>query len=217
MKADLLIPNKLSEISLKQYQKFLKVQENYDNDYLIQCKMIEIFCNLEPEMVLRLKVGEADKITKILNSIFKEETKLIRRFKLDGIEYGLIPDFDDMSLGEYIDLDTHIGNWDNILIAMNVLFRPIDKKIGEKYTIKEYDITSNEKLNKMPVDIVLGAVFFLYNLGLDLSKTMIIYLEEHQKDSSAHQQIFHENMDGIRHFSQDLHRGILDDLKISLN
>ena len=52
MKADLLIPNKLSEISLKQYQKFLKVQENYDNDYLIQCKMIEIFCNLEPEMVL---------------------------------------------------------------------------------------------------------------------------------------------------------------------
>ena len=217
MKADLLIPNKLSEISLKQYQKFLKVQENYDNDYLIQCKMIEIFCNLEPEMVLRLKVGEADKITKILNSIFKEETKLIRRFKLDGIEYGLIPDFDDMSLGEYIDLDTHIGNWDNILIAMNVLFRPIDKKIGEKYTIKEYDITSNEKLNKMPVDIVLGAVFFLYNLGMDLSKTMIIYLEEHQKDSSAHQQIFHENMDGIRHFSQDLHRGILDDLKISLN
>jgi len=217
MKADLLIPNKLSEISLKQYQKFLKVQENYDNDYLIQCKMIEIFCNLEPEMVLRLKVGEADKITKILNSIFKEETKLIRRFKLDGIEYGLIPDFDDMSLGEYIDLDTHIGNWDNILIAMNVLFRPIDKKIGEKYTIKEYDITSNEKLNKMPVDIVLGAVFFLYNLGLDLSKTMIIYLEEHQKDSSAHQQIFHENMDGIKLFSQDLHRGILDDLKISLN
>ena len=217
MKADLLIPNKLSEISLKQYQKFLKVQENYDNDYLIQCKMIEIFCNLEPEMVLRLKVGEADKITKILNSIFKEETKLIRRFKLDGIEYGLIPDFDDMSLGEYIDLDTHIGNWDKILIAMNVLFRPIDKKIGEKYTIKEYDITSNEKLNEMPVDIVLGAVFFLYNLGLDLSKTMIIYLEEHQKDSSAHQQIFHENMDGIKLFSQDLHRGILDDLKISLN
>tara|TARA_B100000780_G_scaffold211024_1_gene150924 strand:- start:370 stop:1023 length:654 start_codon:yes stop_codon:yes gene_type:complete len=217
MKADLLIPNKLSEISLKQYQKFLKVQENYDNDYLIQCKMIEIFCNLEPEMVLRLKVGEADKITKILNSIFKEETKLIRRFKLDGIEYGLIPDFDDMSLGEYIDLDTHIGNWDNILIAMNVLFRPIDKNVGEKYTIKEYDITSNEKLNEMPVDIVLGAVFFLYNLGLDLSKTMIIYLEEHQKDSSAHQQIFHENMDGIKLFSQDLHRGILDDLKISLN
>ena len=217
MKADLLIPNKLSEISLKQYQKFLKVQENYDNDYLIQCKMIEIFCNLEPEMVLRLKVGEADKITKILNSIFKEETKLIRRFKLDGIEYGLIPDFDDMSLGEYIDLDTHIGNWDKILIAMNVLFRPIDKKIGEKYTIKEYDITTKEKLKEMPIDIVLGAVFFLYNLGMDLSRTMIIYLEEHQKDTSAHRQILQTNMDGIKHFSQDSLKVILDDLKISLN
>jgi len=142
---------------------------------------------------------------------------LIRRFTLDGIEYGLIPDFDDMSLGEYIDLDTHIGNWDKILIAMNVLFRPIDKKIGEKYTIKEYDITTKEKLKEMPIDIVLGAVFFLYNLGMDLSRTMIIYLEEHQKDTSAHRQILQTNMDGIKHFSQDSLKVILDDLKISLN
>ena len=217
MKADLLIPNNRNDISLKQYQEFLKFQEEYTNDYFLQCKMIEIFCNLDAKTVRLLKVADADRIMNILNSIFKEETKLIRRFKLDGIEYGLIPDFDDMSLGEYIDLDTHIGNWDKILIAMNVLFRPIDKKIGEKYTIKEYDITSNEKLNKMPVDIVLGAVFFLYNLGMDLSRTMIIYLEEHQKDTSAHRQILQTNMDGIKHFSQDSLKGILEDLNISLN
>ena len=43
-------------------------------------------------------------------------------FKLGGIEYGLIPDFDDMSLGEYIDLDTYMGDWENMQIAMNVLY-----------------------------------------------------------------------------------------------
>ena len=217
MKADLLIPNNRNEISLKQYQEFLKFQEEYTNDYFLQCKMIEIFCNLDAKTVRLLKVADADRIMNILNSMFTEEAVLIRRFTLDGIEYGLIPDFDDMSLGEYIDLDTHIGNWDKILIAMNVLFRPIDKKIGEKYTIKEYDITTKEKLKEMPIDIVLGAVFFLYNLGMDLSRTMIIYLEEHQKDTSAHRQILQTNMDGIKHFSQDSLKGILDDLKISLN
>ena len=195
MKAELLIPNNKNEISLRQYQEFLKFQEDNTSDYFLQCKMIEIFCN----------------------SMFTEEAELTRRFTLDGIEYGLIPDFDEMSLGEYIDLDTHIGNWDNILIAMNVLFRPIKQKIGDKYTINEYDITTKENLKEMPIGIVLGAVFFLYNLGMDLSRTMIIYLEEHQKDTSAHRQILPENMDGIKLFSQDSLKAILEDLKISLN
>jgi len=217
MKAELLIPNNKNEISLRQYQEFLKFQEDNTSDYFLQCKMIEIFCNLDAKTVRLLKVADADRIMNILNSMFTEEAELTRRFTLDGIEYGLIPDFDEMSLGEYIDLDTHIGNWDNILIAMNVLFRPIKQKIGDKYTINEYDITTKEKLKEMPIGIVLGAVFFLYNLGMDLSRTMIIYLEEHQKDTSAHRQILPENMDGIKLFSQDSLKGILEDLKISLN
>ena len=217
MKAELLIPNNNKEITLRQYQEFLKFQEDYTNDYFLQCKMIEIFCNLDAKTVRLLKVADADRIMNILNSMFTEEAELTRRFTLDGIEYGLIPDFDEMSLGEYIDLDTHIGNWDNILIAMNVLFRPIKKKIGDKYTINEYDITTKENLKEMPIGIVLGAVFFLYNLGMDLSRTMIIYLEEHQKETSAHRQIFQENGVGIKAFSQDSLKAILEDLKISLN
>tara|TARA_R110000737_G_scaffold21120_1_gene39498 strand:- start:116 stop:769 length:654 start_codon:yes stop_codon:yes gene_type:complete len=217
MKAELLIPNNKNEISLRQYQEFLKFQEDNTSDYFLQCKMIEIFCNLDAKTVRLLKVADADRIMNILNSMFTEEAELTRRFTLDGIEYGLIPDFDEMSLGEYIDLDTHIGNWDNILIAMNVLFRPIKQKIGDKYTINEYDITTKENLKEMPIGIVLGAVFFLYNLGMDLSRTMIIYLEEHQKDTSAHRQILPENMDGIKLFSQDSLKAILEDLKISLN
>tara|TARA_R110000764_G_scaffold5943_1_gene22930 strand:+ start:418 stop:1071 length:654 start_codon:yes stop_codon:yes gene_type:complete len=217
MKGSLIVPNKLSEITLRQYRKFIKISENNTDPYFLQCKMIEIFCHLDGKSVRLLKVADADKIVNIINEMFEAKPRLIRTFKLSGIEYGLIPQLDDMSLGEYIDLDTNIGNWDNMLIAMNVLYRPISKKIGEKYLIKEYDIETKERLTDIPIDIVLGVVFFLHNLGIELSKVMMDYLEQHQKDSSMHKQIFQENGDGIKAFSQDSLKEILEDLNISLN
>jgi hypothetical protein len=42
-------------------------------------------------------------------------------------------------LGEYIDLDTYMGKWESIQIAMNVLYRPIKQKLGKKYLIEDYN------------------------------------------------------------------------------
>tara|TARA_R110000822_G_C15207346_1_gene482982 strand:+ start:84 stop:737 length:654 start_codon:yes stop_codon:yes gene_type:complete len=217
MKVELTIPSTLEEITLKQYQKFLKIQESNEDSYFLQCKMIEIFCNLDAKSVRKLKMSDADKVVGILNEMFESKPELIRTFKLGGVEYGFIPDLDEMSLGEYIDLDTYMGDWQNMQIAMNVLFRPIKDKAENKYNIKEYDVDEKEKLEEMPMDIVLGAVFFLYNLGIDLSKTMVDYLETPMEGNSMHQQTFPENGDGINPSSQHSLKTILQELKISLN
>jgi hypothetical protein len=179
--------------------------------------MIEIFCNLEAKNVRMLKVGDANKVVEVLNNMFEKQPELIRRFKIGGVEYGMIPNLDDISLGEYIDLDTFIGDWKNMQIAMNVLYRPIEKAIGEKYTIVDYDVDGKEKLEEIPMDIVLGSIFFLYNLGIELSMVMVDYLEQPQTDNSMHQQIFQENMDGIKTSSLASLKTILEELKISLN
>ena len=217
MKVELIIPSNLSEISLKQYQKFLKIQETNDDSYFLQCKMIEIFCNLDAKSARLLKLTDADRIVEIINNMFEDKPSLIRTFKIGGIEYGIIPDLDEMSLGEYIDLDTYIGDWQNMQIAMNVLYRPISKKIGDKYLINEYTLDAKEKLEEIPMDVVLGSIFFLYNLGIDLSKTMVNYLEAPQMDSLMQEQIFQESMDGIKASSLHSLKTILEDLKISLN
>ena len=217
MKVELIIPSNLSEISLKQYQKFLKIQETNDDSYFLQCKMIEIFCNLDAKSARLLKLTDADRIVEIINNMFEDKPSLIRTFKIGGVEYGIIPDLDEMSLGEYIDLDTYIGDWQNMQIAMNVLYRPISKKIGDKYLINEYTLDAKEKLEEIPMDIVLGSIFFLYNLGIDLSKTMVNYLEAPQMDSLMQEQIFQESMDGIKASSLHSLKTILEDLKISLN
>ena len=217
MKVELTIPSNLSEISLKQYQKFLKLQESNEDGYFLQCKMIEIFCNLDAKSVRLLKISDADRVVDIINNMFEAKPSLIRTFKIGGVEYGIIPDLDEMSLGEYIDLDTYIGDWQNMQIAMNVLYRPISKKIGDKYLINEYTLDAKEKLEEIPMDIVLGSIFFLYNLGIDLSKTMVDYLEAPQMDSLMREQIFQESMDGIKASSLHSLKTILEDLKISLN
>lgn len=217
MKVELTVPSDISEISLKQYQKFLKLQDSNEDSYFLQCKMIEIFCNLDAKSVRMLKVGDANKVVEVLNNMFEKEPKLIRTFKIGGVEYGMIPNLDDISLGEYIDLDTYIGDWQNMQIAMNVLYRPINKKIGEKYTIVDYDLDAKEKLEHIPMDIVLGSIFFFYNLGIELSMVMVDYLEQPQMDSLTQQQISQESMDGIKASSLASLKTILDELKILPN
>ena len=217
MKVELTVPSNLSEISLKQYQKFLKLQDSNEDSYFLQCKMIEIFCNLDAKSVRMLKVGDANRVVEVLNAMFEKQPELIRTFKIGGVEYGMIPDLDDISLGEYIDLDTYIGDWQNMQIAMNVLYRPINKKIGDKYTIVEYDVDAKEKLEHIPMDIVLGSIFFLYNLGIELSMVMVDYLEQPQMDNLTQQQTFQESMDGIKASSLASLKTILDELKILPN
>ena len=216
MKVELTIPNSMAEISLKQYQKFLKIQKNNTDAYFLQCKMIEIFCNLDAKSVRLLKLSDADRIVHILNTMFDSKPELIRTFTMNNIQYGIVPDFDAISLGEYIDLDTYIGDWDNMLIAMNVLYRPVKNKMGDKYIIKDYDVNSKENLDEISMDIVLGSIFFLYQLGIDLSTVMVNYLENQEIDSSMHQQILEESGDGINQFTNSL-KEILRDLKVSPN
>jgi hypothetical protein len=217
MKFELTIPSDLSEISLKQYKKFLKIQESNEDSYFLQCKMIEIFCNLDAKSVRLLKLTDADRVVQILNKMFEAKPQLIRTFKLGNIEYGVIPSLDEISLGEYVDLDTYMGDWQNMQIAMNVLYRPIKERIGDKYLIKEYDVESKDILEEIPMDVVFGSIFFLYNLGIDLSKAMMDYLEDSQMDNLMEQQIFQENMDGIKASSLHSLKTMLDELKISLN
>ena len=216
MKVDLIVPNSLKEITLKQYQKFIKIQKENDDPYFLQCKMIEIFCNLDSNAVRNIKLSDADKIVNVLNLMFEEKPKLINRFKLGKVEYGFIPKLEDISLGEYVDLDTYMGDWDNMHIAMNVLYRPITEKIKDKYLIEDYNTESKDKLDEIPLDVVLGSVFFFYNLGMELSTVMLNYLEEEEVNNLMQQQTSQKNGVGTK-VSLDSLKEILQDLKISLN
>jgi len=216
MKVEVYIPDTLSEITLDKYQRYLKIQENNEDENFLAIKMIEIFCGLRGDTIMAMKAKSIKDITLILTQMFNEKPQLVKEFKLNGKTYGFIPKLEDMSFGEYIDLDTYIGDMDNIHRAMNVLYRPIKQKYQDKYLIEDYTGDDPEKMKDMPMDAVLSSILFFYNLGMDLSKTMLNSLQDNKEINLAQYLTSEENGDGINHFSDSL-KEILEDLRISLN
>jgi hypothetical protein len=216
MKANIHVPTELNEITLKQYQRFLKVQDEAKNNNFIQTKMIEIFCGVKPQDALNIKLSDADRIAKIISNMFEQKPDLRKSFWLNNIEYGFVPDLDEITLGEYIDLDTYMGDWDQIEIAMNVLYRPIKQKLGEKYLIEDYDPDKKNRLTNMPMDAVFGSILFFYRLGIELSQTMMNYLENKEVKLQVPELDLLKNGVGIQAFTDSL-EGILRDLNISQN
>lgn len=216
MKANINVPTELNEITLKQYQKFLKVQDSSKDNNFIQTKMIEIFCMVKPQDALSIKLSDANRIANLISNMFEEKPDLVKSFYLGGVEYGFVPDLDEITLGEYIDLDTYMGDWENIHTAMNVLYRPIKQKLGDKYLIEDYNVETKDLLLHMPMDAVFGSIIFFYRLGIELSKTMMNYLENKEEKQLLDVLDLQRNGDGIQAFTDSLEE-ILQDLKISLN
>ena len=163
-----------------------------------------------------MKYNDSEEVVSILNTLFEGKPNLVKHFKLNGVEYGFHPSIDDMSLGEYIDLDSYIGDWENIEKAMNVLYRPVIGRFRKKYTIDKYRVDTVENILDMPMSAVTSSVFFLLTLGIDLSKTMRKYLEKGQEEDLIKHLSLQPSGVGINRFMNSLEE-MLQDLKISLN
>ena len=100
MKVEVYIPDTLSEITLGQYQKYLKIQEDNDDENFLAMKMIEIFCGLRGDTILSMKAKSIKDITKILTEMFSEKPQLVTQFNMGKKTYGFIPRLEDMSFGE---------------------------------------------------------------------------------------------------------------------
>ena len=214
MKVELIVPNSLNEVTLGQYQEYIKLKDLSDVE--MSLKMIEIFCNLNSEQVRYLKATDVSAVISIISEMFDSKPGLINTFKIEGIEYGFIPNLDEMSFGEYIDLDTYIGDWDNIEKAMGVLYRPVEMRKGNRYHIKEYEAGETEHLKAMPLDAVLGSILFFYRLGNDLCEITMNSLEDTEREGLQALLNSEQNGVGTQVFMHSLNK-IFDDLKISLN
>ena len=216
MKVKITIPSSLNDITLQQYKRYLKIQEKVKDERFLNAKMIEIFCNVDLKSVMHLQLKDSEEIVSIITGLFNSKPALIKRFKLNGVEYGFQPQLDELTLGEYIDLDTYIGDWENMEKAMNVLYRPVLVSVKDKYSIDEYRVGTEGAIINMPMDAVMSSIFFLWNLGLDLSKNMTSYLEKTQNETLIQFLNSQKNGVGISQFTDSLSE-ILEDLKISLN
>ncbi len=227
MKIEINVPTSLNEVTLGQYQKYLKIAENNPEGNFLDAKMIEIFCGIPLSDSYKLKMSSAAAIVDIITELLNQTPKHTERFKLNGIEYGFIPDLDEVSLGEYIDLDNNVSSWEQMHVAMNVLYRPIktskssffftSSNTNGKYNIEEYDVKNPEKMKDMPLGAAIGSVVFFLHLGMELSEHTILSSSNQTEMEAIQGQLTSiSDTDGIPQFLLSL-TDVLNDLKISLN
>ena len=183
MKLDILLPTNLSEIPLSRYQEFIAMKEKSNDEEFIAQKMIQIFCGMKLGEVAKIKMKHLNELIAHFTKVFSEKPQLIRKFKIKDIEFGFIPKFDDISFGEYVDLENYMKDWKTYHKALSVMYRPIKNTNKDKYEIVDYE--PNEDMQDLmkfaPLDVAISSSFFLSSLGIELLKATQTYLKKELK------------------------------------
>ena len=200
MKVKFTIPESLADISLSQYQRYMDIvdkNEDADADFL-NLKSVEIFCNLKINDLRAIKTKDYEDILGDLAESFKSKTPFKKFFNFAGQKFGFIPSLENISMGEYIDLETYLGNTKEWHKAMAVMYRPVTLENKDTYLVEDYE--SSEKyadiMAAAPLDIYLGSQVFFYNLGRELSRHILVCSDNPMIMDSALMKILDASGDG---------------------
>lgn len=155
----LIVPNKMSEIKLADYQKFVRLEG--DDEFLAR-KAVEIFCGLKMDVILQMKASSLTTVTSVLMNAFSEKPTLTQKFTIGKQTFGFLPSLEEITVGELNDVDQYISDWSQMHKAMAVLFRPVVATFGNRYEIEKYEGSEKyaEQMKQMPLDVAIGAMLF---------------------------------------------------------
>jgi hypothetical protein len=187
------LPTSWDEVSVKQYTNLMIAIDKKDsNEIELMVRSLEALADIPgglltkaPIKMLREAYNQLGELTSTIPN--KELSRVI---EIDGIEYGFIPNWDELSLGEFVDLDNYLQDgFNNLDKVFAVLYRPVLKRDGVKYIIEDYDlkeITDRRKLfkDRMSIDTVYAALVFFCNIGRIHTESMLSSLEMEIKSLS---------------------------------
>ena len=167
-------------IKLIEYEKGSKIKQAQET--------ITQLSNIPKQLVNELGINDValimSRITELQN---KSNTKLVRTITVNGTDYGFHPNLDDITLGEYADLEQFIklGVEKNMPEIMAILYRPIVERKNKVYTIEAYDGNISiraEEFKKMSAEQVQNALVFFWGFADELLQTLPSVLMERVKD-----------------------------------
>ncbi len=143
---------------------------------------IKALSTLPIKLVEEMSLSDVAAIFEKLSNL-QIQGKLKKVFEIDGIEYGFLPDLDEITLGEWADIEHYIkdGIDKNMHKIMAVLFRPVTSKEGKMYSVQAYKDGREraEKFRKkMNAEQVQQSLVFFWNLGNELLTTLPLFLME---------------------------------------
>jgi len=194
------IPTSLDEITIEQYMKYDRILTVTTTEEAKTIGIISVFCDLTSDEVISMDIKDVKEISQQVSDVLQQKAEFKQKFD----KYGFIPNLDKMTAGEYIDLDKYLGDVQNAHKAMAILYREIDNKFLDTYSIVPYTNTEerSKEMLKAPVSVYLGAMVFFWNLSKDLLKCTREYLAQESQTAEQLDKALEQNGVGIHQFTQ---------------
>jgi hypothetical protein len=174
--------NKWEDVTIDTYSKLMTFTNGTKSSEAL-ATLTEL-SNIPKELLKQLELKHIVLMLEKLSHLqSQEDTTLKNIIKINGVEYGFMPDLDSISLGQYADIETFIKNGidKNLPELMAVLYSPIKLKKNDIYIIEPYDGDIRlraEEMKQMSATQVHSALVFFYHLGSVLLTTLQLSLIE---------------------------------------
>tara|TARA_R110000796_G_scaffold2244_2_gene9008 strand:- start:143 stop:742 length:600 start_codon:yes stop_codon:yes gene_type:complete len=176
---------KWSDVTLETWLKLIDFEKGTKTEEATET--IAALSDIPKNLVKELALADVAQIMSLVGTMQQEQDSVLKRLiMVNKIEYGFHPNLDDITLGEYADIETYIkaGIEKHLPELMAILYRPIKEKKNKVYIIEAYDGDIRmraEEMKLMSAEQVQSALVFFYNFGKVLSGILPLYLMERQK------------------------------------
>ena len=171
-----------SDVTLENWIKLIDATEKVTSQEALAT--INAISEIPKKLIKELSIQDIATIMKYVSKLQLEENSSLHQIiTIDGQQYGFHPNLEEITLGEYADLETMIQNGikEKMPEIMAILYRPIVEKEKDVYSIQAYDGNiriRTEKMKKMTAEQVQGALVFFWNFVNKYLMTMLLYLTE---------------------------------------
>ena len=193
----IIVPTELRDVKLHQMLAYNELKPEMD-EVQRQLEAVAIFCELTMSEVKAIPFDILKDCVVKITRMLESKPVFTSRFKMNGVKYGFIPNMDELSTGEFIDIETYQKTPNEIWKVLSVLYRPITKE-GQngRYEIAPYNAELTEEFKNMDASTAFGALLFFWSLGIDLLNTTQKYLEAVKKKEVSMKFDLPKNGDGL--------------------
>lgn len=180
MKIKIVVPEDFSDVTVRQYKAMLKAWDNVTDTREATLNAVCALCDLDRKVVNGADWGDIERIVGMLTWLIEEpdpaklDLPLQKRFEFEGVEYGFIPDWTKLTVGEFADLESYCsqGAYKNLEKILAVVYRPIVETKADTYDIDKYSPhpSKAEKMLGLSMDIAVSAMLFFYHIGKILAE-----------------------------------------------
>lgn len=200
------IPESLNEITIKQFFDYKKCCEESQDDQYLRLAMVSIFCDISVEDIKKISSKDFIEISNQLTNVLKEQPVHVEKFVINGVSFGFIPNLENITAGEYIELDTLFKDEETYLEQMAVMYRPIVGTHKNLYRIEPFESVEKHKdiMIAAPISAYLGSKVFFCNLLSELLESFQVFLILGTQEAMDLEEVLEKNGVGINQFIQSL-------------